>query len=82
MVCQYISKIDYEHVGLGGEGMAVLRSLLFVPGNQPRMLERASKLKPDAFIPDMEDSVPIDEKRMRARLRRHILLNSGQVALQ
>ena len=42
--------------------MAVLRSLLFVPGNQPRMLERASGLKPDAFIPDMEDSVPIDEK--------------------
>ena len=42
--------------------MAVFRSLLFVPGNQPRMLERASKLKPDAFIPDMEDSVPIDEK--------------------
>ena len=42
--------------------MTVLRSLLFVPGNQPRMLERASGLKPDAFIPDMEDSVPIEEK--------------------
>ena len=42
--------------------MGVLRSLLFVPGNQARMLERASGLKPDAFIPDMEDSVPIDEK--------------------
>ena len=42
--------------------MTVLRSLLFVPGNQPRMLERASGLKPDAFIPDMEDSVPLDEK--------------------
>ena len=42
--------------------MTVLRSLLFVPGNQPRMLDRASGLKPDAFIPDMEDSVPIDEK--------------------
>ena len=42
--------------------MTVLRSLLFVPGNQPRMLERASGLKPDAFIPDMEDSVPTDEK--------------------
>ena len=37
--------------------MTVLRSLLFVPGNQPRMLEQASALKPDAFIPDMEDSV-------------------------
>ena len=42
--------------------MTILRSLLFVPGNQPRMLERASGLKPDAFIPDMEDSVPADEK--------------------
>ena len=42
--------------------MSVLRSLLFVPGNQPRMLERALGLRPDAFIPDMEDSVPIDEK--------------------
>ncbi len=42
--------------------MTVLRSLLFVPGNQPRMLERAAGLKPDAFIPDMEDSVPLDEK--------------------
>ncbi len=42
--------------------MTVLRSLLFVPGNQGRMLERASGLKPDAFIPDMEDSVPINEK--------------------
>ena len=42
--------------------MTILRSLLFVPGNQPRMLERASGLKPDAFIPDMEDSVPEDEK--------------------
>ncbi len=42
--------------------MTILRSLLFVPGNQPRMLERASGLQPDAFIPDMEDSVPLDEK--------------------
>ena len=42
--------------------MTVMRSLLFVPGNQERMLERASGLKPDAFIPDMEDSVPLDEK--------------------
>ena len=39
-----------------------LRSLLFVPGNQPGMLEKAMGLKPDAFIPDLEDSVPDDEK--------------------
>ncbi len=42
--------------------MSALRSLLFVPGNQPRMLDRASRLTPDAFIPDMEDSVPDAEK--------------------
>ena len=40
----------------------IFRSLLFVPGNTPRMLERALGLRPDAFIPDMEDSVPWDEK--------------------
>ena len=42
--------------------MSALRSLLFVPGNQPRMLDRASNLTPDAFIPDMEDPVPDAEK--------------------
>lgn len=43
--------------------MAVLRSLLFVPGNQARMLEKALGCTPDAFVPDMEDSVPLEEKR-------------------
>jgi citrate lyase subunit beta/citryl-CoA lyase len=42
--------------------MAVLRSLLFVPGNQARMLEKATGVLPDAFVPDMEDSVPWEEK--------------------
>lgn len=42
--------------------MSVLRSLLFVPGNQPKMLEKAAGCRPDAFVPDMEDSVPVDEK--------------------
>jgi citrate lyase subunit beta/citryl-CoA lyase len=42
--------------------MSVLRSLLFVPGNQARMLDKAMQSRPDAFVPDLEDSVPIDEK--------------------
>lgn len=53
--------------------MTVLRSLLFVPGNQPRMLERASGLKPDAFIPDLEDSVPLDEKSNARKVTRSFL---------
>ena len=42
--------------------MEFLRSLLFVPGNQPRMLQKASQTLPDAFIPDLEDSVAFDDK--------------------
>ena len=42
--------------------MTVLRSLLFVPGNRADMLEKALGLAPDAFVPDMEDSVPWEEK--------------------
>lgn len=40
----------------------MLRSLLFVPGNKASMLEKALGLTPDAFAPDMEDSVPSAEK--------------------
>ena len=46
--------------------MPVLRSLLFVPGNRSNMLEKALGCAPDAFVPDLEDSVPVDEKA-RAR---------------
>jgi citrate lyase subunit beta / citryl-CoA lyase len=42
--------------------MIVLRSLLFVPGNQSSMLDKAMGFAPDAFVPDLEDSVSTDEK--------------------
>ena len=42
--------------------MTALRSLLFVPGNKENMLEKALGFRPDAFVPDMEDSVPAAEK--------------------
>ena len=42
--------------------MTVLRSPLFVPGNRPDMLEKALGLAPDAYVPDMEDAVPPEEK--------------------
>jgi citrate lyase subunit beta/citryl-CoA lyase len=50
--------------------MTILRSLLFVPGNKANMLEKALGLAPDAFVPDMEDSVPAGEKaNARATVR-------------
>ena len=42
--------------------MTLMRSLLFVPGNRADMLEKALALRPDAYVPDMEDSIPPDEK--------------------
>ena len=49
--------------------MKILRSLLFIPGNRLDMLSKATKYSPDAFVPDMEDSVPLSEKR---NARKHI----------
>ena len=42
--------------------MNLLRSLIFVPGNQARMLERALEFKADVIMVDLEDSVPPGEK--------------------
>ncbi|MBF8303661.1 MAG: citrate lyase subunit beta [Dehalococcoidia bacterium] len=39
-----------------------LRSLLFVPGNQPPKIEKARNLAPDILVLDLEDSVPPAEK--------------------
>ena len=53
--------------------MTILRSLLFVPGNKANMLEKALGLTPDAFVPDMEDSVPAAEKaNARATIARFL----------
>ena len=43
-----------------------LRSLLFAPGVRPDMLQKAPTYPVDALVPDMEDSVPVEEKE-RAR---------------
>jgi citrate lyase subunit beta/citryl-CoA lyase len=40
----------------------LLRSLLFVPADSPRKIEKAKSLRPDAFIFDLEDAVAVDKK--------------------
>jgi citrate lyase subunit beta/citryl-CoA lyase len=42
--------------------MKPLRSLLFTPGNKPRMMEKACNAGADGIILDLEDSVPLAEK--------------------
>ncbi len=51
--------------------MELLRTLLFVPGNRPRMIEKAKGLTElDAIIFDLEDAVPPAEKAAARRMVR------------
>jgi citrate lyase subunit beta/citryl-CoA lyase len=53
--------------------MDILRTLLFVPGNRQRMLERAPRVGADAIVVDLEDAVPKAEKRTARALVRELL---------
>lgn len=46
----------------------LFRSLIFVPGNNPRFLEKAKKLQADIVCFDLEDSVPNQEKENARKL--------------
>ena len=48
--------------------MDPLRSLIFVPGNRPNMLERSKNFKTDILMIDLEDSVPPNDKLAARRL--------------
>lgn len=51
----------------------LFRSLIFVPGNNPRFLEKAKKLQADIVCFDLEDSVPDDEKTTARKLIKNAL---------
>ena len=46
----------------------LFRSLIFVPGNNPRFLEKAKSLQADIVCFDLEDSVPDNEKANARKL--------------
>jgi len=51
----------------------LFRSLVFVPGNNPRFLEKAKSLPADIVCFDLEDSVPDKEKKKARVLIKNIL---------
>lgn len=53
----------------------MIRSLLFIPGNQPNLIQNAFLFEADAIIFDLEDAVHIDEKD-NARMLVHQFINS------
>lgn len=55
------------------QSLDVCRSMLFVPGNRARMLDRAPSTGADALVVDLEDAVPAGEKVAARRLTRAAL---------
>ncbi|MGD8917372.1 MAG: aldolase/citrate lyase family protein, partial [Nitrosopumilaceae archaeon] len=51
----------------------LFRSLIFVPGNNERFLEKAKQLKADIVCFDLEDSVPDKEKTQARKLIKNAL---------
>jgi len=51
----------------------LFRSLVFVPGNNPRFLEKAKSLPADIVCFDLEDSVPDKEKKKARTLIKNTL---------
>lgn len=51
----------------------LFRSLLFVPGNNPRFLEKAKTIQADIICFDLEDSVPDSEKKNARKLIKEAL---------
>ena len=51
----------------------LFRSLIFVPGNNPRFLEKAKKIQADIVCFDLEDSVPDEEKTSARKLIKNAL---------
>jgi len=51
----------------------LLRSLIFVPGNNQRFLDKAKNLAADIVCFDLEDSIPLEEKKSARRLIKEAL---------
>ena len=56
----------------------LFRSLIFVPGNNPRFLEKAKTLSADIVCFDLEDSVPDSEKKNARNLIKGALKSRSQ----
>jgi citrate lyase subunit beta / citryl-CoA lyase len=61
-------------------GPLLLRSMMFVPGHNRRLLESAARSDADALILDLEDSVRPDDQKQAARDTIRAVLGEGLLA--
>ncbi len=57
--------------------MTIMRSIMYIPGNNPKMLAKAPEIPADIITLDLEDSVPPAEKETARKLIRENLKLAG-----
>lgn len=57
--------------------MAVMRSILYIPGNNPKMIDKAPTIPADIITLDLEDSVPPAEKEAARKMTAERLKFAG-----
>lgn len=57
--------------------MAIMRSLLYVPGNNLKMVTKVPEIPTDVVVLDIEDAVPPAEKDAARKLTREHLVSAG-----
>ena len=60
------------------KAMRYFRSLLYAPGDQPRLIEEAACSGADALIVDLEDRVPMDRKTEARSITRGYIERLGK----
>jgi citrate lyase subunit beta/citryl-CoA lyase len=60
--------------------VTISRSLIFIPGNNPRFLEKAKIINADIICFDLEDSVPIEQKENARELIKKTILEINRNA--
>lgn len=48
--------------------MAIMRSIMYIPGNNPKMIDKAPSIPADIITLDLEDSVPPAEKEVARKM--------------
>lgn len=59
-----------------------LRSLIFIPGNNKRFLEKSKSINADIVCFDLEDSVPLEEKESARELIRKTIQEFNELGLK
>ncbi|KLU62172.1 citrate lyase subunit beta [Peptococcaceae bacterium CEB3] len=62
--------------------MTVMRSIMYIPGNNPKMISKAPEIPADIITLDLEDSVPPAEKETARQLVRENLKFAGSAGAQ